>query len=81
MSEASLAAPSLWVIKNVTLGLGEHVTPGLLSEYHIQGDPEGAIQELPCWQAETEWGLVSGPHVVLMAMVPWLGGHRASPSC
>lgn len=70
MSEVSLAAPSLWVIKNVTFGLGEHVTTGLLCEYCMQGDPEGTIQELPFWQVETEWGLVCGPHVILMATVP-----------
>lgn len=69
------------IIKNVTFGLGECVTTGLLCEHHIQGSPEGTTQELPRWQPETEWEMVSGPCAVLMVAVPWLWGrapHRAT---
>lgn len=70
----------LWIIKNVTFGLGECVPTGLLCEHHMQGSPEGATQELPRWQPETEWEMVSGPCVVLMVAVPWLWGCSASPT-
>lgn len=79
MSDVFLAASFLWVIKNVTFGLGEHVTTGLLCECHVQGDPESAIQDLPHWQLDMEWGTVSGQHGILMASVPW--SHVAGAGC
>lgn len=69
------------VVKNVTFSLGGHVTTGPLREHHGQGGPEGAIQEFCCWQLETELETVSGPHAILTAPEPWLGGHRAFLSC
>lgn len=53
VSEVSLAASPLGVIKNVTFGLGKHVTTGFLCEHHAQGNPLDTIQELPRWQPET----------------------------
>lgn len=44
----------LWVIKDVTLSLGKHITTGFPCEHHMPSDPAYAIQELLGWQLETD---------------------------
>lgn len=62
-SGSSLLSDPLWVIKDVTLSLREHVTTGFHCERPMQGDLvyDNDIQELPCWRLEADtarWCLV-----------------------